>query len=112
MDNTKLIPAPIDEKNITTDWIEDIFEFSSCAQNGNKYVGFINDAPVMCVVEGNSLIWKLITNYSFSWHIQPALEELEKRLRVVDDNDRIHVDYTKSHDGTMIMQSFYWSDND
>ena len=26
----ELIPAPIDNKNVTTDWIEDVFDHQSC----------------------------------------------------------------------------------
>lgn len=42
----EVVPAPIDEKNILSDWInEELLE--DCAQRGNEYLGWLGDnAPV------------------------------------------------------------------
>ena len=46
----KLIPAPLDEKNLTTDWIEEAFDNYSCSCGGkrnNVYTGIVEDCPVV-----------------------------------------------------------------
>jgi len=53
----KLIPAPLDEKNVTTDFIEtDIYNFGECVERIRKrthrYVGFRDD--MVLEVEYNS----------------------------------------------------------
>lgn len=47
----EIIPAPIDEKNILSDWIDEEL-LDNCSQNGNEYLGWLNDKyPVYGKVE-------------------------------------------------------------
>lgn len=40
--SVEIVPAPIDEKNIVSDWIgEELLD--NCSQNGNEYLGWLND---------------------------------------------------------------------
>ena len=60
----KLTPAPLDEKNVTTDWIDDIFDDSSCTCNGSTYTGFVKDSVCSCLVGSNTIIWKIDKDYA------------------------------------------------
>lgn len=56
----KLIPAPVDGKNILTDWIEDMFDLgrSLCNIPETIVIGFVNDKPASCHKWGtNELLW-------------------------------------------------------
>jgi len=117
MDYNNLIPAPIDGKNITTDWIEEIFDGQCSTSNGKTYLGFVKDLPIRCDIIENALCWQFLVPTDW-WHrdvVIPAMEELTKRLQVKDDADeghRIHVRYRKSGNDTILWQEFYWNNND
>ena len=52
----KVIPAPIDEKNIISDWINDEL-LSNCSQNGNEYLGWLYDKhPVYGKIHKNGVL--------------------------------------------------------
>lgn len=116
MDYKNLIPAPIDGKNIMTDWIEEMFDFQCATSNGKIYLGFVQDLPIRCDIIGNELWWRFLTPTAFYCEeLAPAMEELTKRLQTKDEADeehRICVRYRKSGDGTLLWQTFYWNNND
>lgn len=60
MAKTRLIPAPLDEKNVTTDWIEELFDDQSALYGKNKMLGFMAGAAVQASWEGNVLTWKVL----------------------------------------------------
>ena len=48
-DCTPLIPAPVDEKNIISDWIdEELLEYGMC--RGNQYLGWFDNQPIYCEI--------------------------------------------------------------
>lgn len=52
----KVIPAPIDEKNIVSDWIDSEL-LSNCSQNGNEYLGWIyNKYPIYGKLHKNGVL--------------------------------------------------------
>ena len=77
----RLIPAPIDEKNITSDWIEDIFDNCCFGGKGNNiYVGFIKDCVVLCEYHGNVINWKVESEcFNGKDERENAFNELKKR---------------------------------
>ena len=103
-----LIPAPIDNKNVTTDWIEEIFDFQTCVWNKKTAVGFIDNEPVIVSWENNILLWSfpLMLSVSDSDH----LKVLKGRLEVYND---VNVELTTKDTafGNVFMQKFYWKDN-
>lgn len=57
----KLIPAPLDNKNVMLDWWEEnMFDDGSYAVSGNTYLGFIAGVPVMATVKDNIVKLKCI----------------------------------------------------
>ena len=116
---TKQIPAPIDEKNITTDWIEYIFD-SGCTNGGPKdkwYVGFVDSYIASARIINNKLIWRLhkATVGFVSW--QDALAALLKRLKDYDKScdeagSNVYCEYKVEEDSTTIVQKFYFKQED
>lgn len=121
MDYKNLIPAPIDDKNITTDWIEEIFDGQCAVSNGKSYLGYINGHAVKCDIVGNSLHWEFIYT---EWgdvsqsNIDIPMKMLKNRLKAkdeLDEENRIHVTYMiggKTCNNRILTQSFYWNNED
>lgn len=88
-DLIETVPAPIDEKNIISDWIyEELLE--NCSQNGNEYLGWFKDKyPVFGkVCKDGSLILKPMDS-SIMPSIQESIEHLfsaEKEICVLFKN--------------------------
>lgn len=117
MDNNNLIPAPIDDKNITTDWIEEIFDGQCCCQNNGTYIGFIKGLPIKADIKDNQIYWSRLSSHicfesTSEEEVKGMITERNKRLKYLDDNKRIHVDYRYMHGGTTLIQSFFWNNND
>ncbi len=117
MGYNNLIPAPIDGKNIITDWIEAIFDGQCCCQNNCTYIGFIKGMPIKADINDNQIYWSLLRSYVCSKspskvEVHDMITERDKRLRYLDDNKRIHVTYRYMHGGTTLVQSFFWNNND
>lgn len=113
MDNKNLIPAYIDDKNITTDWIEEIFDGQCATSNGKIYLGFVKNRPIRCDIIGYQLWWRFLNNSASD--CAPAMHELIERLKAKDDLDeehRIYTQYRRSDSKTTLWQSFYWNNND
>lgn len=107
----KLIPAPLDEKNVTTDWIDDIFDDSRCIQNGSgTYTGFVEDSVCSCLVGRHTIIWEINSNYSRD--AEKSYNELEKRLKAIDnENPDLVVKYDTSMKEMLFLgQKFYFKD--
>ena len=104
----KLIPAPLDNKNVTTDWIEEIFDFQTCIYGKKMAVGFIADEPVIAAWTVNTIIWSFPSLVMTCIDGTKPLEELRKRLSVYDDaNTELKHEYCVI--GNLLMQKFYWN---
>ena len=116
MDNKNLIPAPIDDKNITTDWIEEIFDDQSALRSKHGFMGFIAGVGVVCYIKGNKLQWMLIHGgyYESEGDMRKALDTLYKRLQEKDkDNEEYDITTEYYRIGLIgLNQSFYWNNND
>lgn len=105
-----LIPAPFDEKNASTDWIQDVFDNESCVWNDKTAVGFINDNPAIVAWSGNILLWKfpLATNIEDSGD----LSELRDRLKRYDEDPDNNFITKDTIAGNLLIQKFYWKNED
>lgn len=66
-----LSKAFVDEKDITTDWIEDIYN-GDCIKQGRKYVGFYQDEVLVCKCTLDEITWTF-----------PSCEDSKKRRRLL-----------------------------
>ena len=106
----KMMPAPIDEKNVTSDWIECVFDNETCIWGKGKCaVGFIHEQPVMAAWSGNTMLWKFMEEQTIE--DTDHLAVLKDRLRRCTDPES---DLTETFNvvGNMLMQKFYWKDVD
>lgn len=106
MEKKELIPAPIDNKNVDTDWIETIFDNQSCVWGDKRSaVGYINGEPVIAAWDNNLLLWQ--------FPLMPAIEDtvplsiLKNRLNAAHDPEGDLVE-DFSVVANMLMQKFYW----
>lgn len=86
----RIIKAPIDEKNVTSDWIEEVFDYSVMIDN--VCTGFIRDCLVTCKYESNNLYWEVETMFfNIGKDADAAFTELKNRLETFDDDDSLFV---------------------
>ncbi len=105
----KLIPAPLDEKNVTTDWIESVFDYYDYTYDGkNTYTGFVKGSVCCCVYHGNHIIWHI--NQHYSVNAKQSYEELIKRLHEFDTAPLVVKYDTSMREELFLMQKFYWED--
>jgi hypothetical protein len=99
----KRIAAPIDEKNVSTDWIEDVF--NSCVRCDKQFVGFIDDAPVYVSWERNHLSWRCVEVFGFD--TEKTIKEIKTRLSEFENpnSDLFSEMYVVGH---CVVQSFYF----
>jgi hypothetical protein len=105
----KTIPAPIDEKNVCTDWIEEIFDYQSCLRYKKRAVGFVDEEPVIASWEGNLLTWKFPVMRDFENSISLAYLK-EKLERYSEYNPELVEHYNVV--GDTLEQRFYWRNED
>ena len=108
----KRMYAPIDEKNITSDWIEDVFE-CNCVftqkRNNHRYCGFISDEVVIAsyTFGDNTLKWQIVSERVQD--AETAKSTLLHTLKEIDkENEGLICEYEVQ--GNTIYQSFYWGE--
>ena len=112
---TQRMIAPIDEKNVTSDWIEQIFDCLNCThtetKRTHKYCGFVLDELVMCsyVFGTNTLTWKIFAEGERVQDAETAKSTLLHTLKEIDkENEGLICEYDVQ--GNTIYQSFYWGE--
>ena len=105
--------APIDGKNVGTDWIDDIFDYSECTKmykySHKKVCGFVNGQLVECVytLEYNTIEWRIYALYSF---LDDVKAELLRRLKKYENEENeLFSEYEESE--TYVIQRFYWKED-
>ena len=103
----KLVPAPIDEKNITSDWIEEIFDDCNCTHFGRMLTGFVAGSACSCIYQKNNIYWEI--HKFFCVEESKAYNELIRRLKEQDVVPYIVVKYDDSlSKELMLKQSFFF----
>ena len=109
MDKTRTI-APIDEKNVCTDWIEQIFDdcnvVCTTKHHMNKVCGFVDGVLVECVYQSghNEMNWYV---YGLQPDQNSAISKLKTRLLEFEDNDSDLYSEIADHD-SYLSQRFYF----
>lgn len=102
-----LIPAPLDEKNVMTDWIMEIFDnYGDCVCNGKQYVGFVSNVPVYARYYGNTIVWMVI------YTISPdhTISVLQSRLKEHEDTES-SLFSKMTIEENVLYQEFFWLDD-
>lgn len=114
MNEENLIEAPIDEKNVSSDWIEEVFD---CVWRGgrqaNTYTGFIGHCLVSCKYSGNKLHWQVESQFfNVGEDILGAYNELRRRLTVRDQEDQNLVVKNYYYDKEFVIaQHFFFKED-
>lgn len=99
------VPAPIDEKNIISDWIyEELLD--GCSQYGSEYLGWFEEHPVYAKVQNNGeLMIKTIDGSS----IRPIIMAIQRLFDANPDNDiYIHFQTPDTTIGDRVKASFHF----
>lgn len=107
----KLIPAPIDGKNVTSDWIDEIFDDGNCTRGGrNMVTGFIGGSVCCCWITGHLIFWQIAQD--FANNAGCCYDLLLKRLKKHDDDENLVVKYDTSmkKEKLLLLQKFYFKD--
>lgn len=118
---SKLIPAPIDGKNISIEWVEDtLFSYNADIVYQNEYKAMINKSPVYAFITGNSIT--ILTENTTGNRIKHVRDDVVSLLtgdntqfsgsemQYIDDEERIIIKFSKLHYGVIV--SFYWNVED
>lgn len=106
----KLMPAPIDGKNVTNDWIEEIFDDGNCTRGGhNMMTGFVGGSVCCCWITCHLIFWQIVQD--FAKHADSCYELLLKRLKEHDTPPLVvKYDTSLKKEKLMLLQRFYWED--
>ena len=116
MAKKELIPAPLDGKNVTTDWIEEMFDEQSALYGSHKMLGFMAGAAVQASWDGNVLTWKVLDGDG-----DAAVKTLRERYddRYPEDESpfiiRRWMTYKQTRDSRTLesyKMVFYWAPED
>ena len=77
--------ALINGKDVTTDWMESIFDSSDVIRYRNKMVGFIHHCPLIAYWGDNTVVWEVMPIESED-HLS-AYILLEDRLNKYENGD-------------------------
>ena len=83
----KKIPAPIDEKNVTTDWLESIFDYDCFARDVRTMIGIIKHCVVKVSWDYNRITWEISKDISTGDTID-AYMILEERLKAAESGEQ------------------------
>lgn len=100
------VPAPIDEKNIISDWIDGEL-LDDCSQRGCEYLGWINERPVYAKVQNDGkLMVKMVDGSS----IQPTITAIQRLFDANPDNDNIYIHFQTAYGavGNWVKVAFYF----
>lgn len=107
----KLIPAPLDGKNVTRDWICEIFDNYDCILGGKRdeiYTGFVDSRPTTCIVNGNTILWHINKWYCSVYTLKEVYENLIKRLKEHDTPPLVVKYDTSMKDELILLQQFFF----
>ena len=100
--------AYIDGKNVSADWIEEIFDdFIRYGNNAESYIGVINDTPCGCTVYKTHILWWIKKTQS---NAKTAYNTMMCRLLQRDMDDTFFCEYIFNHNrkNFVFTQEFFW----
>ena len=128
MEKTKLWPCPLDEKNLMTDWIEEIFEDDGFlytpnhGRNGvNQFIAFFEQrlVGVTWTFGTNQLTFNVLPDHFGAFYPEEkrsqAIEKFKEKVSEIEQcnngsDSRIFVQYNETSDRVDFF--FYWDNCD
>lgn len=103
-------PAMINGKDVTTDWIEEVFDDDCAVKDGNMMIGFINHKAVQVSWERNTLSWIVSNEFGVG---DPAFTLLVLRERLIaleTEEQNVFSVITKDFGKNKLRQKFYFKE--
>lgn len=106
----KAIPALMDEKDVTTDWIENVFDDWNLAYSTRKVAGFISDCVVLAKWSQNEITW--IVSKEMGGDYVSAFKILEERLKAFESEEQnvFSIIEHEADDRYCLYQRFFFRD--
>ena len=99
------IKAYINEKDVTTDWMESVFDSPSVLMHKNNMCGYIGDTIVFATWEDNAIDWQIFRVGDWA----EAYLILEQRLKAwKDEEQNVYSEFF--YGGLNITQHFYFKE--
>lgn len=100
--------AKINGKDVTSDWMDDVFDECNCAYGNRKQSGYVNDDLVEVSWDSETFTWKVFSGK------QSTIAELKKRLLEMmedypEESPKLTTEITVC-EGT-VYQQYFWEDN-
>jgi len=104
--------AFINEKDVCTDWIEQVFDDCQTINNYHDAVGMIKDCVVRCVWDNYCMFW--MVSRDMGGDAASALILLEQRLNEWEGDDNSNIFSIVEHTETpcQLKQRFYFKEED
>lgn len=132
MEKTNLWPRPLDEKNLTTDWIEEMFDCGGwmptpyCKNGNNQYLTYIGETLVKVSWEfgNNQLTFIVIQDIEgcesyLKEKADKAIAELKRRMQKFESDENEFLAEDEQHTAIQYNELanridffFYWESKD
>lgn len=103
----KLTAAPIDEKNITTDWIDSLFDNETYAYQNGEWLGWIDNVPVRVTYTGNTARF---TNLNSERDLYDAATMVDTILQEGEDDNITAIIYHDDEFGYFEVSFYFETD--
>ena len=98
--------ALIDGKNVTTDWVEEMFDSFECIKRNNEFLGYCMGNVLYAVYCANVITWEILDGMNKSL----AVVALEERLKGRESEEQgIYSEITRH--GYVLVQRFYFKED-
>ena len=105
-----LRPAMINGKDVTTDWLESIFDNDCVATDGNMMIGFINHKAVQVSWERNKLSWLVSNEFGVGDPTFTLLMLRERLIALETEEQNVFSIITYDFGGNELRQKFYFKE--
>jgi hypothetical protein len=108
----KIIPAPIDGKNVGTDWMDAVFDSADVVEHRRMMLGFIWNCVVYAEWHDNTITWRVMQDIGQGDSIG-AYHILNERLKEMEsDEQNIFSRIQHGELGKLeLVQSFYFKED-
>ena len=108
----RTIPAPIDNKNVTTDWICEVFDNGDFVMDDNRIFGFVSRQPAFASWSGNKLKWTIFDADGDKDLLSQAVNMLVSRLDRYKSEDLLEIrGWRPQAFCHIVTQTFFWPDD-
>ena len=100
--------ALIDGKDVTTDWIEEVFDNFECIKRKKEFLGYLMGNVLYAVCWGNMITWEILDGNEKDF----AFDVLKHHLEGLEsDEQNIYSEISANLKNHTIIQKFYFKED-